>query len=239
MINGTVADVGLRVAQHQPIPIFIERGENFIGARRRGNMSSMDTHSRTPVPISTPIACYVSGKGMHATNATWNFKTLIIATLGASGLGYDTRYRYYEPRFPSMAPAALARLICDPIEYYDSEWPAYWQSHGGDETRAATAFMLERDKLFQREARVAVYCYDEAGFGSGVNSVRFLEAGKPILGFYHEQQRSPTLNLSNILQLELEYPRLFTLRSYRNADDIAPQLTAWLSARAAQAAGPG
>lgn len=190
-----------------------------------------------PPPKPEPIPCYVSGKGMHATDATWTFKTLVIAALAASGLGYDTRYRYYQARFPDMAPEALARLVCDPIEYYDAEWPAYRQSHGGDETRAATEFMLERDKLFRAEARVAVYCYDEAGFGSGVNSMRFLEAGKPILGFYHERRRAPTLNLSNVLQLELEYPRLFTLRGYRDPRDIPPQLTAWLSALGPQAAG--
>lgn len=174
---------------------------------------------------------------MHATSATWNFKTLVIATLTASGLGYDTRYRYYEARFPDMAPEALARLICDPIEYYDAEWPAYRQSRGGDETRAATEFMLARDNLFREEAQAAVYCYDEAGFGSGVNSLRFLEAGKPILGFYHERQRAPTLNLSNVLQLELEYPQLFKLRTYRDARDIPPQLTAWLGDLRPQAAG--
>ncbi len=179
------------------------------------------------------IPCYVSGKGMHATQTTWAFKTLIIATLETTGLGYDTRYRYYRPRFPDMPGEELARLICDPIEYYDGDWPGYLASRGAgaDETLAATEFMLTRDRLFRAEARAAIYCYDEAGFGSGVNSLRFLQEGKPILGFHSETQRSGTLNPSNILQLALEYPGLCTLQRYRGPDDIAPALIAWLQAQ--------
>lgn len=182
------------------------------------------------------IPCYVSGKGMHATQTTWTFKTLVIATLESTGLGYDTRYRYYRERFPDLDAAALARLICDPIEYYDRDWPAYLASRGSavDEERAVTEFMLERDRLFRAEARAAVYCYDEAGFGSGVNSLRFLHEGKPVLGFYGETQRSGTLNLSNVVQLAVEFPDLFTLVRYREAEDIAPALIDWLRAQAAE-----
>ena len=187
------------------------------------------------------VPCYVSGKGMHATQTTWDFKTLVIATLESTGLGYDTRYRYYQERFPDMDPAALARLICDPIEYYDTDWPAYLASRGGtvDEAWAVTEFMLERDRIFRAEARAAVYCYDEAGFGSGVNSLRFLSAGKPILGFYRGARGAGTLNLGNVLQLAVEYPDLVTLVPYREIEEIAPVLTDWLQDRAAdQASGP-
>lgn len=181
------------------------------------------------------VPCYVSGKGMHATRTTWAFKTLVIHALESQGLGYDTRYRYYRDRFPDMDPAALARMICDPIEYYDEEWPAWRATHGKDldEDRAVTAFMLERDRLFRDQARAAVYCYDEAGFGSGVNSMRFLMSGKPVLGFHDAARRSGNLNLSNVLQLEIEFPGLFTLASYRRMDDIPAILAGWLAQVAA------
>lgn len=192
-----------------------------------------DNSTSRPNPGAIP--CYVSGKGMHATQTTWTFKTLVIAALEASGLGYDTRYRYYRERFPYKRADELARLICDPIEYYDEDWPGYLAGRGAgaDETLAATEFMLAKDRLFRAEAQAAVYCYDEAGFGSGVNSMRFLQEGKPILGFYSDTQRSGTLNPSNILQLALEYPGLCTLQRYRGPDDIAPALIAWLQAQRA------
>ena len=60
--------------------------------------------------------CYVTGKGMHASTPTWNFKTAIIEMLETTGLGYDTRYRYYHGQFPDMDRASLARMICDPME---------------------------------------------------------------------------------------------------------------------------
>jgi hypothetical protein len=190
------------------------------------------TPSDKPAAL-TAVPCYVSGKGMHATQTTWTFKTLVIAALEAGGLGYDTRYRYYRGRFPGMGADELARLVCDPIEYYDEDWPGYLAARGdgADETLAATEFMLEKDRLFRAEARVAVYCYDEAGFGSGVNSLRFLQEGKPILGFYGADRRDGTLNPSNILQLALEYPELCTLHRYRQPAEIAPALTAWLRAQ--------
>ena len=62
------------------------------------------------------IPCYVSGAGMFATDATRGFKALVIGWLETTGLGYDTRYRYYRARFPELAAERLARLVCDPIE---------------------------------------------------------------------------------------------------------------------------
>ncbi|MDX9740515.1 MAG: hypothetical protein RBT81_04970 [Gammaproteobacteria bacterium] len=180
-------------------------------------------------PASIP--CYVSGKGMHATSTTWDFKTLVIQAMESSGLGYDTRYRYYQPRFPHLSGEGLARLICDPIEYYDADWPKWRQEHAteADETRLVTRFMLERDNRFRDEAQVAIYCYDEAGFGSGVNTMRFLAAGKRVLGFHHEgSPGSGPLNLSNVMQLEIDYPDLVTLNSYRDARDIPAMVIAWL-----------
>jgi hypothetical protein len=198
----------------------------------------------TPVETGTatrpaPIPCYVSGKGMHATATTWNFKILVIQALESSGLGYDTRYRYYHPRFPQLESDKLARLICDPIEYYDTDLPQWLERHAGesDNARLITRFMLERDRIFRDEARVAIYCYDEAGFGSGVNSLRFLQAGKPILGFIGEEDADTgPLNVSNVLQLEIDYPDLFTLRSYRDTRDIPAMVVDWL--RDIQAADP-
>lgn len=176
------------------------------------------------------IPCYVSGKGMHATTTTWTFKTLVIEALESSLLGYDTRYRYYRAQFPAMERGALARLICDPIEYYDKDWPGYFAARRDrkDEVTAATEFMLERDERFRAEARVAIYCYDEAGFGSGVNTMRFLHAGKAVLGFYSAERLSGTLNLSNILQLGMEYPQQFTLQRYRRPEDIPAAVLEWL-----------
>jgi hypothetical protein len=178
------------------------------------------------------VPCYVSGKGMYATTTTWAFKTLVIEALESSGLGYDTRFRYYQQQFPHMERGALARLICDPIEYYDEEWPAYIAARRDrmDEMTAATAFMLVRDERFRADARVAIYCYDEAGFGSGVNTMRFLTAGKSVLGFYSAERLSDTLNLSNVLQLGMEYPRQFVLQRYRQPEDIPAAVLEWLAA---------
>lgn len=182
----------------------------------------------------TMIPCYVSGKGMFATTTTWTFKTLVIEALESSGLGYDTRFRYYQRQFPGMGRAALARLICDPIEYYDREWPEYFAARRDtrDEVTAATEFMLARDERFRAEAQVAIYCYDEAGFGSGVNTLRFLSAGKPVLGFYSAERLSGTLNLSNVLQLGLEFPRRFTLQRYRQPEEIPGVVLEWLTGHA-------
>lgn len=176
------------------------------------------------------IPCYVSGKGMYATDATRDFKVTAIGLLEDSGLGYDTRYRYYRRQFPNMAPAELARLVCDPIEYYDRDWPAWRaaQPPGRDETESVTAFFLERDTAFRDEARAALYCFDEAGFGSGVNAMRFLQAGKPLLGFYWHRIAERAMNFGNVLQLRLEYPGLVSLHPYRSQDEILVRVRRWL-----------
>lgn len=174
--------------------------------------------------------CYVTGKGMHASTPTWNFKTAIIDMLETTGLGYDTRYRYYQHKFPTMDRASLARLICDPMEYYDPDWPAYRDSRlpQCSEEQAATEFMLRLDDRFRDEAAAVIGCYDEAGFGSGVNAMVFLQAGKPLLGFYNRQHLAATMNLSNLLQLQLAYPQLVTLHEYSDPDEIIAVSRAWL-----------
>jgi hypothetical protein len=183
------------------------------------------------------IPCYVSGKGMHATDRTKQFKVEVIETLESTGRGYDTRYRYYRQQFPDMDSGALARLVCDPIEYYDKDWTAYRAAHigGQDEDEVITTFFMERDTLFRRQARAAIYCYDEAGFGSGLNSLRLIMEHKPILGFYHPGVKDHGVNLHNILQLGVEFPRLVTLMRYRTVTEIRPKLLAWLQEIAAWA----
>jgi hypothetical protein len=96
-----------------------------------------------------------------------------------------------------------------------------------------TAFMLERDARFRQEAQVAIYCYDEAGFGSGLNTMRFLQAKKPILGFYHAEIKQQGVNLNNILQLAIDFPTLVTLVCYQSLDDIGSTLLTWLQKMAA------
>jgi len=178
------------------------------------------------------IPCYVSGKGMYASDATWNFKVAVITTLEESGLGYDTRFRYYRDRFPNLSTSDLARKICDPIEYYDTDWPAYFESASESQTEAeaATRFMLERDMRFQDTARAAIYCFDEAGLGSGINCMRFLNAGKPILGFYRPSHLARGVNLSNILQLSLEAPNLVHLEVYSDPNKLSEYVITWLKA---------
>jgi len=176
------------------------------------------------------IPCYVTGKGMHASATTWSFKTGIIAMLEQTGLGFDTRYRYYRTKFPDLDAMELARLICDPMEYYDPDWPAYRDRRAPErgEEQAATEFMLGLDNRFRDEARAVIACYDEAGFGSGVNAMVFLQGGKPLLGFYNRQSLAPTTNLSNILQLGLAYPELVTLHEYHDPDEIPAVAKTWL-----------
>ncbi|MEE8292246.1 MAG: hypothetical protein V3U27_13150 [Candidatus Tectomicrobia bacterium] len=186
------------------------------------------------------IPCYVSGKGMYATDMTRQFKVAVIEKLEATGIGYDTRYRYYQQQFPTMAPSALTQMICDPIEYYDLDWEAYQAANaaGCDEDDALTAFMLERDARFRQEAQVAIYCYDEAGFGSGLNTMRFLQTEKPILGFYHAEIKQQGVNINNILQLAIDFPTLITLVRYQSLDDIGSTLVAWLQQTAAPRSDP-
>ena len=179
------------------------------------------------------IPCYVSGKGMHATDATWRFKTAVMAVLQSSGLGYDTRSQYYRKQFPDMPDDEFARMVCDPIEYYDKDWPA-WQLENRNkfenEDALVTAFFLERDLGFQVEAKVAIFSFDEAGFGSGVNVMRFIFSGKPVLGFYNPDYSHPGQNIHNVLQLAINYPGLVTLCPYHEVDEITAQVVAWLEA---------
>jgi len=174
--------------------------------------------------------CYVTGKGMHASVPTWDFKTSIIEMLESTGLGYDTRYRYYREKFPDLDRQSLARLICDPMEYYDPDWPAFHDQRLPDcsEEQAATEFMLQLDNRFRDEAEAVIACYDEAGFGSGVNAMYFLQAGKPLLGFYNRIRLAPTINLSNLLQLQLAYPDQAELYAYRDTEEIVAVTRSWL-----------
>ena len=184
---------------------------------------SMNSDCKTP--------CYVSGKGMHATDATWRFKTAVMVLLQSSGLGFDTRAHYYRKQFPEMPDAEFARMVCDPIEYYDKDW-SVWQRENrnrfDNEDELTTAFFLERDLGFQAEAKAAIFCFDEAGFGSGVNVMRFIHAGKPVLGFYNPEYRKAGHNIHNVLQLAMQYPELVTLHRYREVDEITAKLVAWL-----------
>src|SRR3569832_281263 len=172
------------------------------------------------------LPCYVSGKGMYATDTTLDFKVAVIGLLEDSGLGYDTRYRYYRRQFPELAPAALARKVCEPIEYYDRDWPAWRAAHddAGNEDELITAFFLERDTAFRAEAEAAIYCFDEAGFGSGVNVMRFIQQRKPILGFYHRDLGQRRVNTGNILQLAQEHGDLVSLRPYAQLEEIPAEV---------------
>ena len=176
------------------------------------------------------IPCYVSGKGMHASEVTWSFKTSVITTLESTGLGYDTRFHYYRDQFPDMQTEQLARMICDPVEYYDKDWAEYRARHkrAMSKEEMVTRFMLERDMRFQEEAQVAIYCFDEAGFGSGVNVMRFLQAKKPVLGFLNEENKHNSLNVSNVLQLKAQYPTLIHLMEYISQDDISKSVVHWI-----------
>jgi len=176
------------------------------------------------------IPCYVSGKGMHATEVTWSFKTSVINTLESSGAGYDTRFKYYRQQFSDMQTEQLARMICDPVEYYDKDWAEYRTLHKRSMSKEemVTRFMLERDMRFQQEAQVAIYCFDEAGFGSGVNVMRFLQAKKPILGFLNEENKHKSLNVSNVLQLKAQYPNLIHLIEYISQDEISKHVEQWM-----------
>jgi hypothetical protein len=176
------------------------------------------------------IPCYVSGKGMHATDRTKQFKIEVIQILETTGLGFDTRYRYYRQQFPGMALPELARMVCDPIEQYDRDWPDYLAAHGAgrDEDDVITAFVMARDALCRREAQAAIYCYDEAGFGSGLNTMRFILESKPLLGFYNPAIKAMGVNVHNVLQLQLAYPDLVTLAPYHALAEVRPALVGWL-----------
>ena len=177
------------------------------------------------------IPCYVSGKGMHATEITWAFKTTVIATLEETKLGYDTRFAYYRKQFPDMHTEQLARMICDPVEYYDLDWDEYrdLNKRSMSKEELVTRFMLERDTQFQKEARTAIYCFDEAGFGSGINVMRFLMNNIPVFGFMNEENAHKSLNISNVLQLKAQYPDLIHLSEYRTMDDVKKNVIQWLT----------
>jgi hypothetical protein len=168
------------------------------------------------------IPCYVSGKGMFASETTWDFKTHVMQFLQKEGLGYDTRHQYYRQQFPDMDEEEFARMICDPVEYYDKNWPTYLQQHRHEkeEWKLATEFMLRLDLGFQAEAQIAIYCFDEAGFGSGVNNMRFLQNNKPVIGFYHQNLAEKNKNMSNFFQLSITHPKLFHCVSYQQISDI-------------------
>src|SRR5262245_57742803 len=132
------------------------------------------------------IPCYVGGKGKAARASTIDFKVAVFEVLESTGLGYDTRYRYYRRQHPDMSRDPFARMVCDPIEGYDKDWPGYRARHRGSTSDDAllAAFVLEKDREFRDEARAAIVCYNEAGLGTGINSMRLLADGKPLLGFF-------------------------------------------------------
>jgi hypothetical protein len=169
---------------------------------------------------------------MFASAATRDFKVAVIELLEESGLGYDTRYRYYRRQFPEMAAAHLARMVCDPVENYDRDWAAWRaaQTAGSDEQTLITRFFLERDSRFRVEAQAGIFCLDEAGFGSGVNAMRFIHAGKPLLGVYSHVIESRAVNVGNFLQLQMEYPDLVNLFAYQTLDDLLGEVRRWLAA---------
>lgn len=175
------------------------------------------------------IPCYVSGAGMFAGEPTHRFKVAVMLWLESSGVGYDTRFRYYRAQFPELSPAQLARLVCDPIERYDKDWLS---QPAGSRAKAAnlTGFVREHDALCRAEARVAIYCFDEAGLGSGINVMRFLQERKPVMGFYAADPARRRVNLTNLLQLEAEFPDRVRLAPYETPETVTARLREWLPA---------
>jgi hypothetical protein len=165
---------------------------------------------------------------MFATDVTRDFKELVIGWLETSGVGYDTRYRYYRAQLPQFDPARLLRLVCDPIERYDRDWPAYQASSGLPESEALASFVAERDNRFRGEARIAIYCFDEAGIGSGINAMRFVHEGKRLFGFYAAQEQRRRVNITNVLQLAVDFPGQVKLAAYDSGAHITARLAEWL-----------
>src|SRR3569623_514933 len=99
----------------------------------------------------------------------------------------------------------------------------------GDEVILVTRFFLVRFTRFRAEAEAAIYCFDEAGFGSGVNVMRFLERRKPVLGFYHHELGSRHINTNNILQLAQEHCDLVSLRPYAQLEEIPADVRRWVT----------
>ncbi|MBM3487788.1 MAG: hypothetical protein FJX67_14340 [Alphaproteobacteria bacterium] len=180
------------------------------------------------------IPVYVGGKGMNATERTHTVKCAIFTALRAGGAAVDTRHRYYRAQYPDMAETAFDRMVCAPIERYDRDWPAFRDQAGdADPDQVTTRFFAALDRRFRDEAVGAIYAYDEAGFGSGVNSLRFLVAGKPVLGLLGATPNTGPANRHNVLQLALEFPALMTLAPYRELADIDRPVRAWLARFAA------
>jgi hypothetical protein len=177
------------------------------------------------------IPCYVGGRGKAAQASTKDFKVAVFELLESTGLGYDTRYRYYRRQYPDMSRADFARMVCDPIEGYDKDWPDYRDRRSGSisEDALLTAFVLEKDQGFRDEARAAIICYNEAGLGTGINSMQLLADEKPLIGFFLRDSTRGPVNVQNILQLELLYPSLVTLVPYDDLSEVTHSLTQWLS----------
>jgi hypothetical protein len=155
----------------------------------------------------------------------------VFELLESTGLGYDTRYRNYRRQYPDMSREQFARMVCDPIEAYDKEWPDYRERRSGSmsEDLLLTTFVLEKDQAFRDEARAAIICYNEAGLGTGINSMRLLADEKPLIGFFLRDPIRGPVNVQNILQLELLYPSLVTLVPYDDLNEVTQSLTQWLS----------
>jgi hypothetical protein len=117
------------------------------------------------------------------------------------------------------------------------DWMTYRVVHmrGQGEDKVITTIFMERDARFRRQARAAISCYDEAGLGSGPNSLRLIMENKPILGCYNPGVKDYRVNLHHILQLGSEFPRLVTLVGYGTIAAIRPKLLAWLQEVAAWA----
>ncbi|RMH18780.1 MAG: hypothetical protein D6698_06530 [Gammaproteobacteria bacterium] len=173
------------------------------------------------------VPVYVAGKGMFATLATTSFKTGVMHILEKSGLGYDTRMAYYAKQYPELTFERLSRMICDPIEYYDRDWPEYQKQHAGtaNPDMLAVDFFLPRDQQFRERAVGGIIGFHEAGLGTGINCMRFLLGGKPILGFLPLEDNL-AVNRDNIFQLVREYPELFTL--IRETDCIETAIADWI-----------
>lgn len=169
---------------------------------------------------------------MFATATTWDFKMAVVGMLEETSLGYDTRYRYYRRQFPELTSENVAQMICDPIENYDRDWRQWRvaQRQEVDEQTLITRFFLERDSQFRNEAQVAIICLDEAGFGSGVNVMRFIKAGKPVLGFYRDTTEINGVNIGNFIQLQIEYPQLIHIFAYQHIEDVLSEVRRWLIA---------
>jgi len=60
--------------------------------------------------------------------------------------------------------------------------------------------------------------------------MRFIQAGKPVLGFYAADGAKRRVNLTNVLQLGVEFPDRVRLAAYRTPEEITGQLAEWLPA---------